>query len=277
MGTQNPNRTKSIPSLRNPKCYARAMGGCCGEINLEHYVSKSILELVYARFGAVTGFVLVQNLTFQDPDTLEQKGIGDLTARILCTVHNGLLSPFDSVGKAMFLAMDALNEKSLDHQLPAVSAQVDGDKLERWLLKTLYGGLYSGNFPPPSGISLKRVCPSDSGLDILFNDAPFPPGLGLYYVYRRPGELITTDPLILKCKPQHAEGRVIGLSVWFFGFEFLLLSEGLKAQPDSFEMVAFRPSGFRDIKTGARIQFDWKSGAESDDIEVAGRGLVRTA
>jgi len=75
------------------------MGGCCAEINLEHYVSESILELVYARFGAVTGFVLVQNLTFQDPDTLEQKGIGDLTARILCTVHNGLLSPFDSVGK----------------------------------------------------------------------------------------------------------------------------------------------------------------------------------
>jgi len=83
--------------------------------------------------------------------------------------------------------------------------------------------------------------------------------------------------MILKFKPQPAEGQVIGLRVWFFGFEFLLLSEGLKAQPDGFEMVAFRPSGFRDIRTGARIQFDWKSGAESDDIEVAGRGLVKTA
>ena len=275
MGT--PGRTKPKPKLRNPKCYARALGGCCVETNLEHYVSEGILELVYARFGVITGFVPVQNLTFQEPDTLEEKGIGDLTARILCTVHNGLLGKFDTAGKAMFIAMDALNEKSLDPSLPSVSAQIDGDKLERWMLKTLYGGIYSGNFPLPPGISLKRVCPSDSRLQILYNDAPLSPGLGLYYVYRRPGELITADPLILKCKPLVAKGKVMGLRIWYFGFEFVLLCEAPDAEIDGIEMVAFRPSGFRDVRTGARIQFDWKARAESGDIEVAGSGLLKTA
>jgi hypothetical protein len=192
------NRTRPSPKLRNPKCYAQALGGCCIDINREHYVSEGIIELVRERFGAVSRTVAVQNLTFQPPDTLEEKGIGDLTARILCVEHNGQRSHLDSAGKAMFVAMDAFNEKSMNPELPPVSAQIDGDRLELWMLKTLYGGLYSGNFPLPGGLSFKRAYPRESGLRVLFRDESFAPGLGLYYVYRRPGELITSDPLILK-------------------------------------------------------------------------------
>ena len=125
------DRTKPVPGFKNPKCFARSLGGCCVKINLEHYVSEGILKLIHGRFGEETDIVPVQNLAFQPRNVLEEKGIGSLTAHILCVVHNGLLSKFDLVGKAMFEAMDALNDKSLDARRPQVSCRIDGDGLER--------------------------------------------------------------------------------------------------------------------------------------------------
>ena len=187
--------------FQNPECYSRALGGCCREIDREHYVSESILELIFERFGQVRKTVPVKNLAFQDRGVLDTIGVGKLTSKILCRNHHAVLSRFDSVGKAMFVAMDNLNETGLNPQLPAIAATIDGDALERWMLKTLCGGLFSGNFLVAPGERMKGICPPIGWLEILFKDADYPPGQGLYYLYRPPGEIITVDPIILKLTP----------------------------------------------------------------------------
>ena len=35
--------------LQHPACYARPLGGCCRKMTGEHYISESVLELVYVR------------------------------------------------------------------------------------------------------------------------------------------------------------------------------------------------------------------------------------
>ena len=137
------------------------------------------------------------------------------------------------------------------------------------MLKTLYGGLYSGNLPLPDGISFKKVGPPDSWLDILFNETPFPPGLGLHYVFGNPGENITTDPLILKPGAIVSDdGRILGLRLILFGFHFVLLTENASFHG----MTQYRPSGFMDIGTGARIDFNWKGEAQDQDVVVCSSG-----
>jgi hypothetical protein len=237
----------------------------------EHYVSESILELIFNRFGQKSNIVLVKNLAFQKRELLERLGISNLTARMLCRTHNGLLSPFDSAGKAMFVAMDSLNETGLGTQLPAAPIHIDGDGLERWMLKTLAGGLYSGNFPLPCGASFKGIPPSRSWLDILFNGAEFPPGLGLYCVHRAAGEIIEADPLVLKLMPWISDDGcvVLGLRIWLFDSGFLLLANEAAAPP---AVLAYRPTGFHDVATGARIQLDWQTGPQSAAVEVRSLG-----
>src|SRR5205823_951296 len=95
--------------LQHPECYARALSGCGREMSGEHYVSKSILELVENRAGQTSKSVRVTGLSFQQPGASQQFGISSLVGNILCKTHNSRLSPLDEAGRAMFTAMDAMN------------------------------------------------------------------------------------------------------------------------------------------------------------------------
>src|SRR5437870_1394313 len=132
--------------LQHPECYARGLGGCSQEMSGEHYVSKSILELVENRAGKKSKSVRVTGLSFQQPGALQQLGISSLVGNILCKTHNSLLSPLDIAGKAIFTAMDGLNDGAADQSLPERVLPVSGEGLERWVLKCMCGGLYSGAF-----------------------------------------------------------------------------------------------------------------------------------
>ena len=76
--------------FQHPDCYARALGGCSREMSGEHYVSKGVLELVYARAGKASTSVLVTGLSFQKPGAIQFFGIGRLVGNILCEAHNSL-------------------------------------------------------------------------------------------------------------------------------------------------------------------------------------------
>jgi hypothetical protein len=251
---------------QHPDCYARSLGGCSTKISLEHYVSEGILKLIDQRFGVQSETVDGTNLVSLKPCVKKKLTIGRLTAPILCETHNSRLAPFDTEGLAMFAAMDKMNEYGLNPQLPAPTARIDGDRFERWMLKTLCGCLYSGNIRLPEGVSNKGICPSAELLDILFNGASFPDRLGLHYIYGDPGELIEADPMILKYGPLlETEGDVVtGLQVWFFGFRFILLTERLRPGVFTvFDQGDHRPAGLDLAGTNACIQFDWKNGSGS--------------
>ena len=255
--------------LQHPECYARALGGCSREMSGEHYVSKSVLELVENRAGQKSKSIRVTGLSFQQPGALQQLGISSLVGNILCKTHNSRLSPLDDAGKAMFTAMDCMNDGAGDQSLPERVLRVDGDGLERWVLKSMCGGLYSGAFKVSPTKTLRGNCPPAEWLDILFNGADLPPGQGLLYMPRKPGETVTADEYVLKFEPigsRDGDG-IGGLRVWFLGFEFALLMANLMpGVPTMFDDALYWPAGLRAVESRTSVRLDWKGGAKSDEI-----------
>lgn len=256
-------------SFQHPECYAGALGGCSREMSGEHYVSKSILELVENRGGRKSKSVRVSGLSFQRLGALQQLGIASMVSNILCKAHNSRLSSLDDAGKAMFTAMDGMNEGATIRSLPRRVLRVDGDGLERWLLKSMCGGLYSGVFMVGPAETLKGVFPPPEWLDILIKKADLPRGMGLFYAPRKPGETVTADPYVLKFEPIGSREKDVigGLRVWFFGFEFALLMANLMpGVPTIFDHALYRPAGLRCVESGTEVEFDWMTGAKSPEV-----------
>ena len=144
----------------HPECYAQALGECSGSVNREHYVSESILEIVNRGTREISKSVLVRGLRFQQPGVLEEKGVGRLVAKVLCERHNSYLGQrLDPAGLAMFKAMEVMNDAPHNRSAHNQTCRVNGDDLERWILKTFIGGLFSGNFAVTHGETMKGVYP----------------------------------------------------------------------------------------------------------------------
>jgi hypothetical protein len=256
----HPNNTFS-----HPDCYAAELGGCSTQISKEHYVSDAILRLVSLGEPAV----LVRNLVFQSPQTLEPRGISNLVAKVLCSKHNSDLSRFDCAGQALFAGMDQIDSAAgKPDQLPTTIV-VNGDDLERWMLKTLCGGIFSGNIPV-SGGSLKSIRPPKAWLSILFEDGHFPPGQGLYVRAGTPGIVFSTEPSVLKMAVvSDSNDVVIGFTVWVFNFEFTLVLASLPSNcPPTLEYAHHRPKGVVVHGSSKRIQIEWRSPDVGDELEV---------
>jgi hypothetical protein len=116
-------------------CWARAIGGCSSKVSREHYVSQSLWPDPTIE---VVGFPWCK-------DEPKRIGLGSLTAKILCDVHNAALSPLDAAAGA---AMDTLRRvvafrpNRRRRSKKGVRFDIDGPLLERWFLKTAIGLLH---------------------------------------------------------------------------------------------------------------------------------------
>jgi hypothetical protein len=115
------------------ECWAEALGGCSAVQSGEHLFSAALFQ---GKTVTVQGFHWCP-----EPRSV---GLTKLTANILCTTHNSLLSPVDDGAKQ---TLDTLAEaiRLSDVRVgleprrvwrPA-RYQVDGQLLERWFMKTL--------------------------------------------------------------------------------------------------------------------------------------------
>ncbi|MGA2033856.1 MAG: hypothetical protein ABSG68_16540 [Thermoguttaceae bacterium] len=250
-------------AFAHPDCYARELGGCSRQISKEHYVSDAILRQV--SLGEPS--VLVRNLHFQEPSTQERKGISSLVAKVLCSKHNSHLSPFDVAGFSLVSGMDEIN-RTVGQVEDEETFVVNGDDLERWMLKTLCGGLFSGNIPLPDG-TLKGICPPKHWLDILFCNGRFPAEQGLYVRAGTPGVVFATDPSILKMEVLHEQNFVVGFRVLVFNFQFILVLASLPPQPPAMlEHAQYRPQGIVVQGSNTRIQIAWQDGTAGDELVV---------
>ncbi len=233
-------------------------------------MSKAILERIYDRTVKKNKSVLVQNLSFQEQtDVLQAMGVGSLTANILCKVHNNRLSHYDAAGLAMYEAMDAIDDETRNPVMGDATRIVDGDALERWMLKTFIGGYVSGNFRLPADDSMKGLLepPPLEMLKILYEDRSFPAGQGLFWM--PPDGPITTNDMVFRVGPVPSiDNSIIGaFRVWFFGFEFNLLMAGpVPGVPTRYDQAAYRPSGLSVSGLNSRIRFEWTFGPGSNEI-----------
>ncbi len=143
MKTLRMDKSKSIPGFANPRCYARPLGGCCRQMSGEHYVSRAMLKLI-ADSGKQ---VLARNLPFgvspTAPRLLDIDG-KDVAPKILCVVHNISLGGYDDAGLAMLQAMKAIDDETRNQVHAEKVWSVNGDALERLILKAHLGALYAG-------------------------------------------------------------------------------------------------------------------------------------
>ncbi len=249
----------------HPQCYARELGDCSTAISKEHYVSAVVLRGV--SLGEPT--VLVQNLSFQQPGTLEERGISSLAAKVLCEKHNAALSVFDGAGNALFVGMDRMDSAAGKVGTPPETFVVNGDHLERWMLKMLCGGLYSGTMPVPGG-SMKGVCPPVEWLNVLFRGADLPAGQGLFLRAGTPGEVFSTEPAILKMAVVvDKDNIIIGFRMWVFNFEYtLVLADLPPTPPPMLHHAHYRPAGLVVEGSARSLHFEWGRPSGSKEVRV---------
>lgn len=162
-------------------------------------------------------------------DQPKKIGLASLTARILCTRHNSLLSPIDDAGAGAFDVIRKMRElgrvrrKMKPTIWHVVKYSVDGPGLERWFLKTLINLTFEGGYPIGRE-SAQPGRPSEHLVHIAFGRRKFEERAGLYSVIH-PGmkmfsaERIAFTPLIKL--GTHIEGALFG----FAGFIYLLFLE----------------------------------------------------
>lgn len=237
----------------------------------EHPVSKAILKRINQEFADSPG-VEVRNMGFQPKDTAQSFGVGSLESKILCSNHNNSLSHLDGEALAMFNAFEAMHYAAAGiTPAPERVYNVDGDLLERWMLKVVCGGLYGGTMRADGGFELKGVEPPLDWLQTVYGQQPFPDGFGIYCLSPQGDEVFTIDRSIVKLMPllldTEEQTAVHGLRLWMFGFRFTLLATG--GQPRAIEAMAgqsYRPNGFTIDGSRTRVNFAWASGPGSGEI-----------
>ena len=169
----NTRRLQPATGLVTQGCYAAELRDCDGgPPTREHYISENLLQ----RFG--NSFTIEGTPWAASP---KKVGPGALTARILCERHNNALSSIDTtIGVLYDALLGALHGRHVG------GLDFDGEDLERWAMKLMFGISASGNVSYP-GIG-KVVSPSIplEYLRVLFGEDEFPDGCGFKFA---PGDI----------------------------------------------------------------------------------------
>lgn len=121
----------------NPKCYARILGDCSKKLSGEHFMSRCVLKIL-------GNYHRISNVGWFKPETkFKELSIESMKAKVLCKKHNELLSYLDDEAERFFNelinAFKDYNKYNLYHK-----TTINGDYLERWMLKIFFGALSSG-------------------------------------------------------------------------------------------------------------------------------------
>jgi hypothetical protein len=189
------------------KCWAHHLGNC-GKQSKEHVISGALfadtsLEVRGLR-PAGGGLIHV--------------GKASLTANILCTTHNSLLSPLDSEAAALSRAIARMQEgESTTHS-------IKGPLLERWLLKTLINLLAAKWLG-------RWYVPAPDLVDIVFGRISFPGNSGLYVSHNTrvnspKMDRFSVNPLLFGKEPAIVGGAL--MSIGFIDFLLCINSDGIR-------------------------------------------------
>lgn len=241
----------------HPKCYARTLGGCSTKITKEHFVSQSILKTMGPQLR-------VQGLPWIVGKSYVEVSETALQSKALCKVHNTLLTELDAEAlnlvKHIRTAVETLRWRTGRSNFRILS--VNGHKIERWLLKVLYGMVAAGNVSVgPDKVALESKPPF---LAALFGMASLPSSCGLYLGIPREtidlfdGRISVASLSMMMSGVAHPSGIVLRL-------QGLVLILALYAPPhdildrERLSRVVYRPGGhrFHREKSVIEINLGW--------------------
>lgn len=164
--------TMNDPQNRKFKCWAAACSGCGEGPSAEHIVSKCLFP---------EGFVNVSGFDWCKGE-IKSIGVNGLARQILCKTHNSALSETDAEAKKAIGLFQRSAPPTKDD--PLGSDNVNGHKLERWLLKTAINLSYRGNLHVGVGmIGSVPGLPSPYLIDVAFGKLPFDHQMGAYFLF----------------------------------------------------------------------------------------------
>lgn len=247
--------TEPRTGASHPGCFARVLGDCAGDTNREHYVSAGILE----RIGE-DSVVEVSGLRWQQTPR-QRFGVAALTARILCTKHNTMLSPLDAAALLFLNAHADLNSAVVSAATTSVSRMFAGADIERWLLKLALGMAAAATEDVPEAL-----------VKGLFGAAEMPLGVCLHY--QDPvGKEAAFAGRYLSVDLAYDEGRQPeSLQVMFWGFPILLTIK----DRDAYAHVVPRPHRIQLVgKVTHTIALGWDRAGDTRKIVYRYGGSVR--
>lgn len=222
-------------------CYAERLGNCKGPLTLEHWISRSVLDLAGAG-------LLVAGLPRQQRGKSAKIGAGSLASRILCKKHNEELSPIDAAGTTFLSELHAsFGELDTMPQFSDKTVAIPGRLLELWLLKVLCGHLTIHNFATAPAL-----------IDILFGRESWPAGEGLYMLMPANGNAAWRFQLVrVALMYNAARTRVVGAKFGLGGFALLLAFGKPKSEGDV--QAQYRPEAIVLEREGRchRYAFPW--------------------
>lgn len=215
------------------RCWANSLGDC-SSMSGEHVFSNSIFTPGCDCPRLIEG---VHRIRGGAPTRSAEK------ANILCAKHNSLLSPLDEVIGKVAAFQAAANEEAFEKSL-----YLEGELLERWLLKTVINIAAAGWIRP------RKWLPSPPIVDAIFGKAEVPVELGLYSVNgvdpsHRPSGGVSFVPIVLK---DPIDPQLAGAYLSVHGMPLLLsLSKNLARRLENGEAPEltnrFSPDGLRHL------------------------------
>jgi hypothetical protein len=171
-------RTSGLKTgIKNPRCYAAAFEDCSEKISREHFLSNGILKILNENGGlAVAGFPWLKI------GVHKQITPANLVGNVLCERHNNALSPLDKVAIRFFKTFRQIEQEFVDEKTAEIERVFlfNGHDLERWMLKTLCGIVYSNNASTLEE-KITNWSPKITWLNMLFGIQKFQFGCGIYY------------------------------------------------------------------------------------------------
>jgi hypothetical protein len=237
-------------------CYAKCLADCDKKRSREHFVSRSLLNYLSQNNGLrVGGFRWIKG----EDQVLSPNA---LASKMLCKRHNSALSQLDAIAIRLFKAFDEDGVSGSGQQLIHLFS---GHDIERWLLKILCGLAFSKNIQLEGDVD-----PSipDFWLRVLFGEAAFPDGQGLY-VCRSSGHCFR-GPQGLELRAIVGNGRLSGMGLWACGYELVLSMSELSSRVFDGHQMAYRPLEF--YATGRNFEkstlLSWDGAADLGTISV---------
>jgi len=246
----------------NPKCYARILGNCSKKISNEHFISKCILEKLgkYHRISNVGWFS--RDINFKEIPA------GSMKAKVLCKRHNDLLSYLDNEANNFFSELiNALNDnKNYKYH----EANINGDYLERWMMKAFLGALSSG-YLLRNGLRILKNSFPDKLIRELYSKKDYNQFaiLGILNCNINPYRGFSYGLLY----DNYSSGLIVGAILEFMGVYFSItfnnqVSQLKNAESGEITQVIFRPGRLiinSKFKT-TNIEISWKNWAPKDVV-----------
>ncbi|MBI3781927.1 MAG: SEC-C domain-containing protein [Deltaproteobacteria bacterium] len=154
-------------------CYAAALADCSADLSREHFISRGVLKEL-----SDGGTVRIDGFPWQTDRAIQRLPTAVLGSNILCRRHNIALSTLDAVALRFFRWIDQFHREFDADQHDDRFFLVNGHDIERWMLKTLCGAVFSKNATiNPAG---SNWVPPMEWVQILFGEAQFPVRCGVY-------------------------------------------------------------------------------------------------